>query len=85
MNLKGWEWASLIQMTIISTTTGKISFKKKGLALIVNIRVQKTAFGCNIKHDRMISVRFQGIVIQVIITFGCIKWLAFFLTWLAFL
>ena len=37
---------------------------------MVNKRVQNTVLGCNLKNDRMISVRFQGkpfniIVIQV--------------------
>ena len=37
---------------------------------MVNKRVRNAALGCNLKHDRMISVRFQGksfniIVIQV--------------------
>ena len=27
---------------------------------MVNKRVQNTVIGCNLKHDRMISVRFQG-------------------------
>ena len=27
---------------------------------MVNKRVQKAVFGCNLKNDRMISVRFQG-------------------------
>ena len=27
---------------------------------MVNKRVQKTVLGCNLKNDRMISVRFQG-------------------------
>ena len=41
-----------------------------GVAIIVNKRVQNAVLGCNLKNDRMISVRFQGkpfniIVIQV--------------------
>ena len=27
---------------------------------MVNIRVQNAVLGCNLKNDRMISVRFQG-------------------------
>ena len=34
--------------------------KKKGVALIVNRRVQNAVLGCNLKNDRMISVHLQG-------------------------
>ena len=47
-------------MTIISTTVGKNSLRRDGVALIVNKRVQNAARGCNLKTDRMISVCFQG-------------------------
>ena len=40
-------------MTIISTTVGKNP-------LIVNKRVRNAVLGCNLKNDRMISVRFHG-------------------------
>ena len=36
------------------------SLRKNGVALIVNKRVRNAVFGCNLKNDRMISVRFQG-------------------------
>ena len=39
---------------------GKESFKRNGVALIVNKRVQNAVLGCNLKNDRMISVGFQG-------------------------
>ena len=53
-------------MTIISTTVGR----RNGVAVMVNKRVRYAVLGCNLKNDRMISVRFQGksfniIVIQV--------------------
>ena len=35
------------------------SLRKNGVALIVNKRVRNAVFGCNLKNDRMISVRFQ--------------------------
>ena len=47
-------------MTIISTTVGKNSLRRDGVALIVNKRVQNAARGCNLKTDRMISIHFQG-------------------------
>ena len=38
---------------------GKESLGRNGVALIVN-RVWNAVLGCNLKNDRMISVRFQG-------------------------
>ena len=35
-------------------------FLRNGIALIVKKRVQNAVLGCNLKNDRMISVRFQG-------------------------
>ena len=39
---------------------GKESLRRNGVAIIGNKRVQNTVLGCNLKNDRMISVRFQG-------------------------
>ena len=47
-------------MTIISNTVGKNSLEKNGVAIIINKRVRNAILGCNLKNDRMISVRFQG-------------------------
>ena len=33
---------------------------RNGVAIIVNKRVQNAVLGCNLKNDRLISVRFQG-------------------------
>ena len=46
------------------------SLRRNGVAIIVNKRVQNAVLGCNLKNDRMISIRFQGkpfniMVIQV--------------------
>ena len=38
----------------------KEPLRRNGVALIVNKRVQNAVLGCNLKKDRMISVRFQG-------------------------
>ena len=35
------------------------SFRRNGVAIIVK-RVRNAVLGCNLKNDRMISVRFQG-------------------------
>ena len=39
---------------------GQESLRRNGEAIIVNKRVQNAVLGCNLKNDRMISVRFQG-------------------------
>ena len=49
---------------------GQESLRRNGVAIIVNKRVLNALLGCNLKNDRMISVRFQGkpfniMVIQV--------------------
>ena len=49
---------------------GQESFRRIGVAIIANKRVQNAVLGCNLKINRMISVHFQGkpfkiMVIQV--------------------
>ena len=39
---------------------GQESLRRNGVAIIVNKRVQNAVLGCNLKNDRMISVRLQG-------------------------
>ena len=39
---------------------GQESLRRNGVAIIVSKRVQNAVLGCNLKNDRMISVRFQG-------------------------
>ena len=34
--------------------------RRNGVALTVDKRVQNAVLGCNLKNDRIISVRFQG-------------------------
>ena len=46
-------------MTIISITVGWNSIED-GVTLILNKRVQNAVLGCNLKSDRMNSIRFQG-------------------------
>ena len=36
------------------------SFRRNGVAIMVNKRVRNAVLGCNLKNDRMISVHFQG-------------------------
>ena len=49
---------------------GQESFRRNGVAIMVNRRVQNAVLGCNLKNERMISICFQGkpfniMVIQV--------------------
>ena len=37
---------------------GQQSLRRNGVALIVNKRVQNEVLGCNLKNNRIISVRF---------------------------
>jgi len=39
---------------------GQGSHRRNGVAIMVNKRVRNAVLGCNLKRDRMISVRFQG-------------------------
>ena len=39
---------------------GQESLRRNGVAIMVNKRVRNAVLGCNLKNDRMISVRFQG-------------------------
>ena len=36
------------------------SFRRNGVAIMVNKRVRNAVLGCNLKNDRVISVRLQG-------------------------
>ena len=49
---------------------GQESLRRNGVVIMVNKRVQNAVLGCNLKNDRMVSVRFKGkpfniLVIQV--------------------
>ena len=39
---------------------GQESLRRNEVAIMVNKRVQNAVLGCNLKNNRMISVRFQG-------------------------
>ena len=39
---------------------GQESLRRNGVTIMVNKRVRNAVLGCNLKSDRMISVRFQG-------------------------
>ena len=39
---------------------GQESLRRNRVVIMVNKRVRNAVLGCNLKNDRMISVRFQG-------------------------
>ena len=41
------------------------SLRRNGVALIVNKRVRNEVLGCNLKNNRLISVPFQGICVNL--------------------
>ena len=45
--------------------------RRNGVAIIVNKRVQNVVLECNLKNDRMISVRFQGIPFSITVIQVC--------------
>ena len=47
---------------------GQESLRRNGVAIMINKRVQNAVLGCNLKNDRMISVRFQGKPFNVMVT-----------------
>ena len=47
---------------------GQESLRRNGVATMVNKRVQNAVLGCNLKTDRMISVRFQGKPFNIIVS-----------------
>ena len=44
---------------------GQESLRRNGVAITVNKRVRNAVLGCNLKNDRMISVRFQGMPFNI--------------------
>ena len=46
---------------------GQEFLRRNGVAIIVNKRVQNAVFGCSLKNDRMISVRFRGKPVNITI------------------
>ena len=55
------KWSGMGKFNIddLSITKGQKSFRRNGVALIVNKRVQNAVLGSNLKNNRMIFVRFQ--------------------------
>ena len=47
---------------------GQESLRRNGVAVMVDKRVRNAVLGCNLKNDRIISVRFQGKPFNTIVT-----------------
>ena len=47
---------------------GQESLRRNGVAIMVDKRVQNAVLRCNLKNDRMISVRFQGKPFNITVT-----------------
>ena len=50
---------------------GQESLRRNGVAIMVNKRVLNAILGCNLKNDRMISVRFQGNAFNITVIQVC--------------
>ena len=50
---------------------GQESLRRNGIALIVNKTVRNAVFGCHLKNDRAILVRFQGKPFNIIVIQFC--------------
>ena len=47
---------------------GQESLRRNGVAIMVNKRVKNAVPGCNLKNNRMISIRFQGKPFNITVT-----------------
>ena len=64
------KWTGMGEFNHYIYYCGQKSLRRNRVAIVVNKRVRNAVLGCNLKNDRMISVRFQGksfniMVIQV--------------------
>ena len=51
---------------------GQESLRRNGVAMMVNKRIQNAILGCNLKNNRMISVRFQGKPFSITVIQVCV-------------
>ena len=49
---------------------GQESLRRNGVVIMVNKRFQNAVLGCNLKDDRMISVRFQGKPFNIMVIYA---------------
>ena len=63
LGISEWKWTGIGEFNSDDHYIyycGRVSLRRNGVAVKVNKRVQNAVLGCNLKNDRMISVRFQG-------------------------
>ena len=70
INAKCLEHSSWHTVNMINNNCGQESYRRNGVAFIVNKRVQNVVVGCNLKNDRMISVHFQGKPFNIMVIQG---------------
>ena len=51
---------------------GQESLRRNGIAIMVSKRVWNAVLGCNLKNDRMNSVRFQGKLFNITVIQVCV-------------
>ena len=59
-NSNGLEWVKFNSGDPYIYYCGQESLRRNGVAIMVNKKVRNAVLGCNLKNDRMISVRFHG-------------------------
>ena len=63
LGINEWKWTGMGEFNSDDHYIyycGQESLRRNGVAIIVNKRVWNAALGCNLKNNRMVSVRFQG-------------------------
>ena len=56
------KWTGMVEFNsndLYISYCGQEPLRRNGIAIIVKKRVRNVVLGCNLKNDRMISVRFQ--------------------------
>ena len=57
-----------IYIWLYTNTQNTQILKRNGVAIIVQKRVQNAVHGCNLKNDKMMSVRFQDKPFNITVT-----------------
>ena len=60
LGIRELKWTGMAEFNSDDHYCGQESLRINGVAIILNKRVRNAVLGCNLKNDRMISVRFQG-------------------------
>ena len=60
LGLSELKWTGMGEFNSDDHYCGQESLKRNGVAIMVNKRARNAVLGCDLKNNRMISVRFQG-------------------------